>query len=162
MAALEGHRRKLVTDPTYPLALVAIGKAVIRISIPKAAIAAACANAGVSQQREVSKWCHTNPTKDGMLSDSNACQDFSQGTFQRGYFICRRHGIFGPYGNFDTPAILRLPRGHNWQSIRGAAIGSLKVEHGVRKVISRWAISVSRNEVLPRLTVRLWARVNIH
>jgi len=41
MAALEWHRRKLVTDPTYPLALLAIGKAVIRISIPKAAIAAA-------------------------------------------------------------------------------------------------------------------------
>lgn len=41
MTALEWHRTKLVTDPAYPLALLAIGKAVIRISIPKAAIAAA-------------------------------------------------------------------------------------------------------------------------
>jgi hypothetical protein len=40
-AALEWHRRKLLTDAAYPLALMAIGKAVIRISVPKAALAAA-------------------------------------------------------------------------------------------------------------------------
>ena len=40
-AALEWHRNRLLTDAAYPLALLAIGKAVIRISVPKAALAAA-------------------------------------------------------------------------------------------------------------------------
>jgi hypothetical protein len=30
------HRRRMITDPTYPVALLAIGKAVVRIAVPSA------------------------------------------------------------------------------------------------------------------------------
>lgn len=39
--ALEWHRRRMVTDPAYPAALLAIGKTVLRIAIPSAPVAVA-------------------------------------------------------------------------------------------------------------------------
>lgn len=40
-SAWEWHRRRMVTDPSYPIALLAIGKAVVRIVVPQAALATA-------------------------------------------------------------------------------------------------------------------------
>lgn len=40
-SAWEWHRRRMITDPSYPIALLAIGKAVVRIVVPQAAVASA-------------------------------------------------------------------------------------------------------------------------
>ena len=40
-AVLEWHRRRMVTDPRYPAALLTIGKAIVGLVVPRATVAAA-------------------------------------------------------------------------------------------------------------------------
>ena len=35
------HRQRLLTDPTYPVALLTIGKVIVRLTVPRAGLAAA-------------------------------------------------------------------------------------------------------------------------